>query len=222
MPKIKKHRFSVSTETGDRSFEVDIHYEEEQFYVLIPDEFEETIAAMSKEHRNTNHIDYWRRGRNNGKYVVIGVSESELTKKASTAFHSLAESSISKKEIIFIEYKSTRREHARHIRNGRIQKIGVEFEYTYCTEVSVGQEKSYWLFTRDKSLWSNEEDRITREKISVSHGSKYTIIDDTPQNRAMVEDLYSRLDILIEKVCTFVGDREKLLNMIANNQKLIE
>jgi len=55
----------------------------------------------------------------------------------------------------------------------------------------------------------------------VNQSENMIIILDTPENRLFLENLYDAINKLREKMTTFLTDPEKLLELIASNQKLL-
>jgi hypothetical protein len=107
------------------------------------------------------------------------------------------------------ERNSDRRYYSGLGTNKESKEIVQKFHFSLAVKTTVGEGNP--VYTYQNANYNNT--------ISVNGA---VIIPDTPENRAFLEEMYAKLDNLIQKLKDFFETSESVLNLIASNQKLLQ
>lgn len=225
MPKISRNDMTIHHADIKKYFEVEIMYNQENlFYAKIDPSFDELFDhathAKLNEFKATRFYKSSRYRLTNGPYsrIVKGDTESECLSNIRKFYEHFLTETIQKRDVIIVFYnpKDTTN-YQQHKYNDAHPQIGMQFGLTYAVETTSGDKKVYNQY---KTFDSFGEQIIQRTELSLWNKAS-VIIDDTPGNREFLEGLYKALFTLNEKLAQFTATPDDLLNLIANNQKLL-
>lgn len=227
MPKISNKSFKASNDDISKHYNVEVMYNSEKlFYVVIPAEFNEQVDLLSESQMKKWHISkipLTKRYNAEFKRIVNSTTEDDAVFKCKEAVEKMMKTAVKKRNVILIFYDEDNHcDYSGMKHNNEHPQIGLRFGLTYCVETCLGPDKKiYNLYTtHKKASWNDDEDYTTRSEVS-AWNSKFTVIDDTPANRAFLEDLYTKMNLLNKQLGKITKTPEQLLKVIASNQKLI-
>lgn len=214
MPVITKTHISLRYEGDMKHFVVTVMYNQTlHFYIALPDQFSERAAHLTEAERKQLFLCERYGGRptvtnlTKTDYVIIGDTEANVIALTRTALSYLLDKAVTKRNVILVMFIGNQTtQYGDHQSNNEHPPLGLQLSITYCVETSLGTEKIYKMVGRPHAFrpW-----RTT------------TAIEDTPENRLAVEQLYQALQNLIEKLKNVVGTTETLQNFISSNIKLL-
>lgn len=180
MPKVGKE--TIHYRERKKHWAVDLYYNRStQFYFKIPDELTGMVESISSEQRKERRIfldqyDNW---------IVDGSTESELIKNATEAFKFLFNTTAKERDVIVILFSDENNmTFGSHQYNKEHPLLSIRMGITYCKEYDVNGEKSY--------IMTDEDFPSRNKKISIMGGYS-SVINDTPENREIVEKVYEAL-----------------------------
>ena len=224
MPKISTNNVQIHNKHITKDYTVDIMYNQKHhFYANIHSEYRDIVHHLGDDKLKELSIvkDYAKKYPSaEDKYqpIIVGATENEVLSKMRTALTYFTDKSIVQRNVIIVFYNSKDIQHYnRHTYNKEHPQIGLQYALTYAVETSVGDKKIYATYTPYESFG---ETRINIHELNLYHAAS-TIIDDTPENRATLEHLYTALFNLNKKLGEFTSTPEKLLELISSNQKLL-
>lgn len=228
MPKIRTVTITASFITDHREFEVPLMYiSGTGFYIEVPDELQPVAKFLSDEEIKKFKVS-WLRGRsvsinNKGNSVVcLADNESDCLDTSRWLFTHLCKNSIQMKGVIVVHFedKGSNSKYTNDEYNEQHPVDGFTFGLTYCSEERVGEtgEAKYYKYTFKPAEQYFKESTTKRE---LRLYNNFIVIDDTPENRELLEHTYGLYAALKLKLKKFLGNKDELLNLIALNQKLI-
>jgi rRNA-processing protein FCF1 len=220
MPKIRTYTVTYTVSPNRHSMDVNIMYDTgaKVFYVAIPNSFKNainTLPAESKEKWNINNAIALR-GVNG--LAIIHKNESELIEGLEDLFYYCGNAIKQVRNVIIVTSDSKSNSDSKEWDNMGCNierfKLKQEFSFVLAIETKVGEGKP--IYTYQGVTYTN-----TISTYSGTHGGRSIIIDDTPENRAFLEDVYSKFDSLIVNLKKFFESSDTILELIASNQKLL-
>lgn len=223
MPKISNNSLRVYHKDISKNYDIVVMYNQKQhFYTNIPVEFKEVVHHLSTSERDTLFITENRVGGINSKeYVQVIEAESEVAclRRMEEALKVIVNKSIEQRNVIIVFYNpKDNTQYNEHIHNNEHPQIGLQFGLTYAVETSVGDKKVYSIYSQRELL--SGETHTDRKELSLWNKAS-TIIPDTEENRKTLEQLYTGLVTLNEKLKDFTSTPEKMLEFIATNVKML-
>jgi hypothetical protein len=230
MPKISTNRLCIyNTKQSHTEFVIDVFYNNDlKFYATIPDAFNENFDLLSfTEMQGFNAGKHYRSqtdrvsNPNNFKRIVSDTTENGVIKNIEKFLSYLIEFTIVSRDVIVLffntnetRYNNMSFEKTKHPQRQMV--LGI----TYCTETRIpnlGKPK-YMQYKEYTTASGN----LIKEK-SEFHifNDKCTVLDDTPENRIFLENIYVGFDNLIKAMEEFTKTPETLLALIQSGQKLL-
>lgn len=228
MPKVKSESIRVRTDKTDIRFDVSIFYLESiGFYIPIPGDYKDKYGLLSDElKRGLKALDnpYNRRG--NLGPIVAGESLSDVSKLFQTLMIELVKLSSVVRKVILVWYNGTFEESDF---GGKIKPIVTSFEFVYCEEITTEGQKPKYYSSREYTAFG--EQRIDKTEVHLTKGfscfSGYghkdaTVIDDTPENRAFLENIYKTFGALNTALTKVLGSPKNLLEAVGKKLLLTD
>lgn len=225
MPKISNNSISIYHKEIRKDFSVVVMYNKDHFfYAKIPSEFDDIVNHLSDDQLKELFIvrNYKSRSdrfsQQNYTSVISADTEDECLARIKKCISALIDKAIKQRDVIIVFYNGEdRMNYNSHRYNDEHQQIGLKFGLTYAIESTVGDKKVYSTYTTYDSFG---EDKTVRHEMSLWNEAA-TIIPDTKENRAMLENLYTNLDKLNNQLKKFTGSEEVMLEFISSNIKLL-
>jgi hypothetical protein len=215
MPKIRTHEVVYTITPNRHRANVAIMYDVnvKLFYVAIPDDFNDCITSMPDALKEKYNIKYVRGIRGIYGEAIIHEQESELITGLEGLFHYCGNAIKSVRNVIIVYSNSQSHSDTEKWRNMGCNRERFKLKQDFCfdlaVETKVGEGKA--IYTYQGVTYTN----------TIGYNEKSIIIDDTPENRAFLEDVYSRFDTLIVNLKNFFSSSETVLQLITSNQKLL-
>lgn len=227
MPKISTNNIRIYTKKINEDFSIEVHYNQDNlFYAVLPERLNEAWDHLTEEQKKEfGASQYFKsmRDRMNGtnfKRIVSAANEGECLIAMKKVIESLIVSSIITRNVIVVFCNPKDNcQYGSFQENEHHPQIGVQFSLTYAVETRVGNGKNvYNIFKTYTGL--RDEVETTRRELNF-YGPNYTVIDDTPENREFLENVYSKLVALKDALKEYTQTPESLLQLIASKQLLI-
>lgn len=220
MPKIRTLTVNYTIDSNQHKIDVNIMYDVEKaiFYVVPPKHFYEAIDTMSDELRTTHHIRHAQGIRGVYGHIIADSSESILANDISFLFHCCGNACKKIRNVIIVWCTGTDSSdkdvyHRTQKSNKEEKEISLKLKFILAVETKIGEGTP--VYTQQNVPWKNT--------ISISgYREAGLVIDDTPENRLFLEDVYSKFDSLIVNLQKFFATPDDLLQLIASNQKLLQ
>lgn len=218
MPKIRTYTVTYTVSPNRHSMDVNIMYDtgRKLFYVVIPDSFDDAISTLPQESKDKWNIKPSFGIRGVYGDAIIHESEKELINGLEDLFYYCGNAIKKVKNVIIVwakgESSADKQEWSSMGCNKERLDINQRFKFVLAIETKVGEGAP--IYTYQGVTYTNT--------ISMSdYGGKPIIIDDTPENRAFLEDVYAKFDALIINLQKFFQSSDTVLQLIASNQKLL-
>lgn len=229
MPKIRTVKVTARWETETRDFEINVMYNSKcGFYIEVPEPLIPVSEFLTDEEIKKYSVSYVRgqtvsiNCKNSGFPCVLCDLENDALDKAKWLFTHLAKNSIKLRDVIIVHFddKGEDSRFSNNETNTDHPKQGFTYGLCYCTEERVGETGGckYYKYIHESAKPSVKEHNYKRE---LRLYNNFIIIDDTPENRELLEHTYRLYSELKEKLKSFLTDKDLLLTLIASNQKLI-
>lgn len=226
MAKISNNRIQVYHKDIEKDYDIVIMYNQwHHFFAVIPAEFQQIIHHFSEEENRKLSIVNQRISKYKvlpDSYVIESETEGDCLSKTKDALKVLVDKSIQQRKVIIVFFNPKDVcQYNNHEYNKEHQQIGLQFGLTYAVETSVAEKKVYSTYTSYKSPFNDEEEPIVNRHEIQLWNKASIIIPDTPDNRIMLEQLYSNLITLIGRLKEFTSSSEKMLEFISSNVKML-
>lgn len=214
MPKIRTYTVIYTVSPNRHSMDVNIMYDtgKKVFYVNIPDSFKDAINTMPADLKEKWNVNNAIGLRGVYGYALIHSQEGELIDGLEDLFYYCGNAIKKIRNVIIVTCDSQSSSDSigsHHMGcNKERSKLKQEFSFILGIETKVGEGKP--IYTYQGVTYTN----------TISLNSS-VVIDDTPTNRAFLEDVYGKFDTLIVNLKNFFESSETVLQLIATNQKLI-
>lgn len=229
MPKIKNFKESRETSLGRKMLEFELHYSTTHgFFGKVPKEHWGMIQYLSDDQKKEYSLsfEYISKYQSESGYksvMVKGDSEADSQDKTIKLILHILGQQTQRREVILVFFKggvtTDRFGRGNDITNKEHPEIQVEYSIKYCTEISInGAEPRYYDIRIDTWRGGDEE---TKTEHRLNH-KKVVILDDTPENRLMLETTYARLKELSLKLNEVLTDRDQILTIAASGQLLLK
>lgn len=212
MPKISRKSVFIRTDSYDKRFEFDIHYNSNNgFYAIIPEEMKSKYVLLPEEAKGTHKTKLFFPKKHGPVYTITCAdTESACENQMVVLLKLMLSLSVEKKPVILISFAT---------RSGSSSSNGFKYNeehnllnmslgITYAIKSSVGNESKYY---------TPKGSHITMPY----RASDVVIIDDTPESRQFLDNLYDAFRVLSVKLSNFTFNAETLQNFISSNQKLL-
>lgn len=229
MPKISTNNIRVFNDNINETFQIEVNYNKDNlFYAVVPEQFNEAWDHLSEAEMKefkTQKLHKSKHSMFSGgqfKRIVSDSHEAECIESMRKLLQKLIKECIVKKDVIIVFYNPKDNcQYGNFEENKQHPQIGMQFSLTYAQETSVGNgKKIYNVFRHYKSGITEERDETSRREVSV-WGGNYTIIDDTPENRIFLEDIYFKLNNLKLALTEYTKSPETLVQLIESKQLLL-
>jgi hypothetical protein len=222
MPKISTNQIQLYHKDIKKNYDIVINYNQKvHFYTIIPDEFKEVVHHLDDELKDGYFITKLLKRKydeSTYSYVINASSESDCLERTKVCLRALTDKIIEKRNVIIVFYEpNDNMRYNNHLHNDEHPQIGLKFGLTYAVETSVGDKKVYSLYSKYEAFGKMNTDR---KELNLWNKAS-TIIPDTPENRVMLEQLYSNLDKLNKKLTEFTSTPDKMLEFISSNIKML-
>lgn len=229
MPKIRNVKITAHWGSETRDFDVAVMYNSKSgFYIEVPETLRPVAEFLTDEEIEKHSVCYVRgqtvsiNCKNSGIACVLCDREADALDKAKWLFTYLAKNSIKLRDVIIVHFDDTSEDSrfSNNETNKEHTKQGFTYGLCYCVEEKVGEigDCKYYKYIHEPAQPYFEEKNYKRE---LRLYNNYIVIDDTPENRELLEHTYRLFFELKQKLKSFLTDKDQLLNLIANNQKLI-
>lgn len=215
MPKIRTYTVTYTISPNRHSMDVNIMYDtgRKQFYVLIPDSFDDAISSMPDELKEKHNIKAATGFRGVYGLAIIHQQEDELINGLEDLFYYCGNAIKQIRNVIIVSSKGKANADSKGWSNMGCNKerfiLEQRFSFVLAIETKVG--KGNPIYTYQGVTYTN----------TIGYSDSTIVIDDTPENRAFLEDVYNKLDNLITNLSKFFESSETVLQLISSNQKLL-
>lgn len=215
MPKIKTIKKWIQSGDSRSQTEYEIHYSTVHgFFGSVPKNYFEQAEMLSDEDKKTFsiNIEYER------KYSVSPIksirvkcsSEKECETKMDNLLKGLYDQKKTERNVIIVHFESEKKEfNYDNDFNKEHPQLKMSFGLKYCNEVKIDGGKSLFF-----------ESNNPNRKVDLRRG--FVVVDDTPENRTMLETAYERLRELSIKLNEVLTSEDKILQLVANGQLLLK
>ena len=214
MPKISKKEHSIFL--GDQKFHrltFEIMYNQKHlFYVKVDEQYNDIISSeigldggdvLTPIYKN----GYGYIGEKPTHYIVKSDTESGVEKKTVDLYKTIIGKTLTKRPVIAILFRHSRVNYNSMRYNKEHDVIGFNFGLLYCIEQKTqGGQPDYY------TSWQYKEGSTNYTRCYLSD---CTVIDDTPENRAFLEDLYNKIKNLETALSNFLPKEDVLLSIIS-------
>lgn len=219
MPKIRTQTVHYTISPNRHYMNVNIMYDTGQklFYVNVPDAFKDAINTMPEDLKEKWNVKSAIGIRGVYGLAIIHQQEADLINKLEDLFYYCGNAIKQIRNVIIVwsGSKSTTSQDKRYGDMGcnkERNEISQKFKFVLAIETKVGDGNA--IYTYQSVTYTNT--------ISMSdYGGKPVVIDDTPENRSFLEDVYIKFDNLIINLEKFFANSDTVLQLIASNQKLL-
>lgn len=218
MPKIRTIDVKYMADDNEHVMPVNMMYDTGMkiFYIVAPEAFKEAIRTMSDELKEQYHVNSGQGLRGVHGWVISHESESVITNELRFLFHYCGNAIKKVRNVIVVWCKGQSNEDTQNWNTVGSNKQRLElkqsFKFVYGVETKIGDGDA--VYTYQNITYSNT---ITVR----GYNESAVIIDDTPENRAFLENVYDKLDNLILNLQKFFDSPESVLQLIQSNQKLL-
>lgn len=217
MPKIKKSGITINFGDRGRWVDYDIMFSNGKFYSTIPASLESAFRLLTTEQRQNLHASEIKKGKYGDRGLIgFGVRADTLEDvehRMVTLLKTLLGISIKKRPVIIVKYQGNVEKTNLHT----FPDTEVSLSLTYAIESSVsGGESGFVLNNNNKPGFEQ------RVEMGYRWRDDTIILDDTPNNRAFLEQLHGALNKLREKLDVIMSDNKSLLRAIDNKTKLLQ
>jgi len=223
MPKISNNSIKVFHKDIHKHYDIVVNYNQKRhFYAMIPLEFKEIVHHLSHEEQKSMFITEELKppyGSKEYEQFIDDETEGGCLKKVKNCLEILIDKSINQRKVIIVFFNPKDNcNYNDHRYNHEHSQIGLQFGLTYAVETSVGDKKVYSTYTVRTYL--HGEEFVDRNELRL-YDKAATIIPDTKENRIMLEQLYTNLVILMNKLKEFTSSSEKMISYIENGIKML-
>jgi len=229
MPKIGSRKISFRHEGILITHEVTIWYDSEyQFYIPLPSEYWDPFDMLDTDERKKFYLEW--KGKTKGsrdandyrsRRIVSDVSEAGTFAAFEKFVKYVADTKMERRAVIIVQFEKD--SDAREENDTIKPKISMHLGLNYCIETKLpGREPKYYRHW-DQADYFDEKVNHMKEEVNVRgwRGSQDVVIDDTPDNRAFLEEIYKAYRLLIDRMGDFTKSSEALIRLIESKQKLL-
>ena len=206
---------SIRLETGrsvDHQYiSIEIWYSDEEFYSPLKEEQQRKYEGFDTEVLKKFNLREHPIKRGKNVIVLSDKTEAALITKIKKFYEKELKDTTTSRDVIIVHFNSPTTHYGGHAYNEEHPQIGLQFGLTYATEFVIGTEKSY--SSKAKAGYGHGKFRIW--------DSDMTILDDTKENRAWLEQLYMALQNVETALTTITENNKTLQEFISSGQKLL-
>lgn len=196
----------------EKWFEYDIMYSKDNgFYIVIPSEYTDVFDSLTDEQKKDNHA-HQIKGRGYSNILgngVLGNSEKEVQNYFESLMRALVGITLVQKKVILVWYDKEEKSKSAYYSDER-DEVGYTIRYAYANEVK----------NRGASKANYYRQDAGKNKLNIGYHEKVTVIEDKPENRKAIEELYNATILLTNKL-DILTDPAKLQKAIDSRQKLL-
>lgn len=218
MPKIRTYTVNYTVSPNRHQLDVNIMYDTGQklFFVNIPESFKDAINTLPDNLKEKYNIKSANGIRGVLGEAIIHQQESDLIEQLEGLFYYCGNAIKQIRNVIIVSNHSHTGADSKQWDNIGCNKerfkLEQKFSFVLAIETKVGEGKA--VYTYQNVTYTNT--------ISLNnYHNTDIIIDDTPENRAFLENMYDKFDSLISNLQKFFENSETVLQLIASNQKLL-
>lgn len=225
MPKISNNRIEVRHEERREHFDIEINYNQDHhFYAVIPSAFDKAFDLMTEEDRKKYYAERSYKSKRAAfnsdreyKRIISAPTEAEALSRMKVLCKHLISHELRVRNVIILRYREANTNYHGERYNHEHPQVGMMLSLLYCKESSMAGGKPQYYTEREIGI----DRRKVTESVSMTWENNARVIDDTPENRAFLENLYGAFVQLKKKLDEFCGSTEALLELIASNQLLL-
>lgn len=207
MAKIADVNIRVGTTTGNSNFRVPVNYKNGKFFVSVPKEFYPNAFLMSQEDRQKyGLVTVFKKRGAEADYAVSNDVEARAVDSLTRMIAEILNSSIVVRDVIMIRFDNSVTTWGEHRYNREHEIIGCQYGLTYAKEHRMaGEGKVMYILPNGRRLepW------------------KCTVIDDTPENRHVVEHIYAAMKKLIADL-TGIMSTEQAMQLFIDSRPTMQ
>jgi len=229
MAKIRTVNTSVGYNSKKVSVSFDVFYSSTHgFYGKIPEKYWPTVSMYDEKALKEKSIKFERTSKYQSdaplkSVMVMGSSEEEAVKNTSNVIAEVIRSTKKIRPVILVFFNRDTSTHNReHGEKSNIKhsplKIGMSLKYTSEVVIDGGEAKYYDFYTR-KYFEKEEEDQ---DQIHIYGRENFVVLDDTPENRMMLETAYEKLNELSLKLNEVLTSKDNIIRIVESGQLLLK
>lgn len=221
MPKISKNNIEIRTSDINKYYDVVVHYNQSNlFYSEIPHEFSEIVNHL--EDKELTDLFMYKekiKGTSPSRYrfIITAGTETECLTKVKECLSVLVPKNIKKRNVIILDCNTLNSGFLTNPPQTDFPKANLSLELIYAVETFLDNKKVYSQY---RTYDAFGEQRVQRKELHFGRAN-ITIIDDTPENRAALENIYNAFILLRKKLSEYTQSPEKLMELINSNIKLL-
>jgi hypothetical protein len=231
MPKISKKTIKLIVNGLAFYQDIDLMYNADHgFYSVVPAEYDATFDLIYDDEKKREKFSLSKasKGYDRSKRIINASLETELIESLKTFFEYCKTSIAKSRPVICVFFKSDKEEREDGDLKGlKFDDLEMSFGFCYAMEESIGGAKPHYnMVYKQSAYWADKEDRIVRQEVSFHYNwrankQEKLILDDTPENRLFLEELYRAYSTLRTKLSGFMRSKKSLLDLIESKQKLL-
>lgn len=222
MPKISTNKERLTIDGLSTLVDIVIMYNQHhRFYTVIPDKYKDTCNCLTQDQLSEFSLEQEYKSKTRGligngeyKWIITDNNEHDCLLKAKKCLKHLICNEAQNEDVIILFYNGNAiTTYNNHRYNTEHPQIGIQFGLTYAIKTHLGG---------DKAIYYQRTGIDGKNRVELNLWNKSaTIIPDTPENRAVLENLYEKMKNLNEQLKGFTKTPEDLLNLINSNIKLL-
>lgn len=234
MPKISKKTLKVVANGLAFYQDIDIMYNGDHgFYAVVPEEYKAAFDLLYEDDRKVKKffLSMASKGFSLTKRIIAGSSEADLIERLKAFFEYCKTESATSRPVICVFFKAEKEERQdSDLKDLKFDDLEMSFGFCYAMEESLGGAKPHYniVYKEKRRHWMSDDEkndlRLMRQEVSFPYNwnkNDRLILDDTPENRAFLEELYRAYSTLRTKLAGFMKSKKSLLELIESKQKLL-
>lgn len=212
----------------DKGYLVDTHYtkgrysnDEPYFFIYLPNEHLDGFEHLSDSVKEKLHAtSVWISQKRSHCPIVKGDSEAEVISRMAELIKVIMTAKIKRRDVIILEVEIEGENNSWKRYEPGMERIGMGLGVFYCQEVKAGSAPAtfYKKVGQDDE---EEEERGRMVKVDLDDDDPIAVIDDTPENRKFIEDLYTAFKVLVSKMKKHTKTAKSILSLIASQANLL-
>jgi len=215
MPKISKNEVTISVGGLHTRHEAQIMYNQaHKFYYVIKEEHQKPAEMADDAKRESWHVKRARLKGRSGNFtnIISADTEAKVLEGAQGFLRYATEATIVEEDVIIVIYNPEFKTNFHGLGyNDDHPQIGMKLGLLYAVKSFIGEKAFYY---KVNSRGDRKEIRLWNEMT--------TELQDTPENREALEQLYAAFKNLNEKLSEMTKDSGVLQNFLESGMKLLK